>query len=87
MKTTISIITIIILFLFISQTTIQWKPFKISLENTRITIGFLLIISGLVFIYSAGRVEGYKKGIDNAIDMLEKYRIEIKNQSENEKNN
>lgn len=72
MKTeiTIAVILLVLGFLFISQVSINIKPFSISLPYWHRALGVVLIVAGCL-VYNIGEnVAGYKKGLDNGMEIV-----------------
>lgn len=72
MKTeiTIAVILLVLGFLFISQVSINIKPFSISLPYWHRALGVVLIVAGCL-VYNIGEnVAGYKKGFDNGMEIV-----------------
>lgn len=63
MKTVITIILVVVAMLFIANTTIEIKPFKISFERPYVAIGFLFLFLGLALIQFQSDRDGYKRGL------------------------
>lgn len=63
MKVTFSIIGLVVILIFLANTSIQFKPFKISFETPWLAIGMLLIFIGIGFIQVQPHSDAYKKGL------------------------
>ena len=57
MKLTIYLICLIGLLLFLSRPTISFEPFSIKFEKLWSSIGYILIILGIIFIEIQGDIE------------------------------
>jgi uncharacterized membrane protein YhdT len=88
MKLAIGIIAIIVVLAFLANTTIQFKPFKITFETPLLAIGMLFIFIGIVFIqiqphtdaYARGLKDGSKSAHEAAIEAAKQIIIESKKQ-------
>lgn len=71
----------IITMLFMGNTNISFKPFSISIPYWHRAVGVVLIVSGLM-VYNIGeKASGYKKGLDDCLEIVLKT---IKEKSNNE---
>jgi small neutral amino acid transporter SnatA (MarC family) len=80
MKTTISIIIIVISLIFLANTTIQFKPFKISFGTPSLAIGVFLIIIGIVFIMAQSDANTYQKGLNKGAEIEHEAALEVARQ-------
>jgi len=72
MKAVLTIVVWVVLFLIIGDTTIQLKPFKISIVHWYRPVAIVFMILALI-IYTAGeRARGYKDGLKYGINEIEK---------------
>lgn len=67
----ISIILLIIVFLFASSTVITLKPFSIKCTDIYSGIGIFLMIIGIVCISTNSYRKGIRKGVDDTINVVE----------------
>lgn len=66
-------VILIICLLFFGNTTIQFNPFKITIEKWWIPLGYLLMILGFC-VYTIGEQKHhYKKGINDTIETITKH--------------
>lgn len=63
MKTAISIIILLAVFLYIADTTIQIKPFKISFGNLSYGIACILFMLSFAFMSYSISKKAYEKGL------------------------
>jgi len=78
MKTTISIITIIVIFFYIADTNIQFRPFKVTFGSLTSALAWVFfLISFLLMTYSihskaykTGFEKGFESGKDLTIEVL-----------------
>jgi len=72
MKTIINYIIIALLFIYLSDIEITWKPFKIQLNGWRRLLGWGFMISSILMLSYENSKEdyfkGYKKGMDRGWD-------------------
>lgn len=66
MKTTMTILIVIIMFLLIAKTKISFSPFEITMRDWRFAVGFFLILLGIGFIYR----DAYRAGVTHAYNLL-----------------
>ena len=84
MKTIISIAVIIASLLLISQLTIQFKPFSISLPYWHRGVGLLLVILGFL-VYNIGEhSKGYAEGLTQGYELTIKTIKEMYKDKQNE---
>lgn len=76
MKTSIIIsvlLLFILMFLFFGQVSISFKPFSISLPYWHRAVGITLVVIG-VCVYNIGEhSSGYKKGLNDGVELTIKY--------------
>ena len=75
MKTSIiiSAVLFILMFLFFGHASISFKPFSISLPYWHRAVGITLVVIG-VYVYNIGEHKsGYKKGLDDGVELTIKY--------------
>lgn len=75
MKTSIIILFVLFIFMLLSfgQVSISFKPFSISIPYWHRAVGFVLVISGIL-VYNIGEHSaGYKKGLNDGVDLVIKY--------------
>lgn len=75
MKTSIiiSLVLFILMFLFFGHLTISFKPFSISLPYWHRAVGITLVVIG-VCVYNIGEhSSGYKKGLNDGVELTIKY--------------
>lgn len=73
MKALIYLLVLIALFAFLANTSIEFKPFKISFASPYYAIGTLVIIIGMAFIKYQGEVDGIKKTMDKITEIVDKH--------------
>lgn len=79
MKTAITIILGISLFLYVSGLTITTNPFRISLPTWYRAVALILIVSGLI-LYSIGEyVKGYKDCQNKYSEMFDRVINKLEN--------
>ncbi|MDE6492469.1 MAG: hypothetical protein K2L37_04900 [Lactobacillus sp.] len=81
MKTSIiiSIVFFILLFLFAGHVSISFKPFSISLPYWHRAVGITLVVIG---VNIGEHKSGYKKGLDDGVELTIKYAKEKINNNE-----
>lgn len=75
MKTSIiiSAVLFILMFLLFGHASISFKPFSISLPYWHRAVGITLVVIG-VCVYNIGEHKsGYKKGLDDGVELTLKY--------------
>ena len=74
MVTIITIILVIVWLFLLAGTTITFKPFSFSMPNWMNMVGWVLLLLGITFLgvneNLKGYKEGYKKGSDDAIELV-----------------
>lgn len=80
MRTTIEIILICFCFIWISQPTLSWPPFKIQFDKPYLAIGCFLIMVGIVFIILQGHTEAYSIGLKKGCEIEREAAIEVAKQ-------
>jgi hypothetical protein len=78
-QTTINMLTIffcaivlIAMFFYLSDTTINFSPFKIRLETPLMGLGWVLLGAGTILITTSAHQMGYKQGAHETIAAIEK---------------
>ena len=78
-QTTINMLTIffceivlIAMFFYLSDTTINFSPFKIHLENPLMGLGWAFLGIGAVLLTTSAHQMGYKQGAHETIAAIEK---------------
>lgn len=61
MKLTILIIVFVVMFLFMADTTVTLKPFKIEFRSLLYALGYMMAMAGFLMVYSAGINKGKEK--------------------------
>lgn len=72
MKTSIiiSVVCFIVLFLLFGQVSISFKPFSVSIPYWHRSVGFVLVIVGIL-VYNIGEhTSGYKKGLNDGVELV-----------------
>ena len=75
MKTSIIILIVffILMILSLGQVSISFKPFSISLPYWHRSVGITLVVIG-VCVYNIGEhSSGYKKGLNDGVELVIKY--------------
>lgn len=74
-KIIINVVFLLIILFIISDGKIEFKPFKISLPGYMNFIAALCFGIGIIIVsyvnYEKGRKQGYKKGAEDAIELIE----------------
>lgn len=70
MKLLSYILVLAFIFLLLCRTEIKVNPFSIHLEGWRNAVGWILIITGTMFLNEDSRIKGYKEGITDSIECL-----------------
>lgn len=66
------IVLLVVLLLFVGRTEISFSPFRFSIERPFLVAGLVLaIIAGYCF-YFDGYADGYIKGCDKVLNLMEK---------------
>lgn len=66
------VVVLLICFLFFGNTTIQFNPFKITIEKWWIPLGYLLMILGFCIYFVGEQKYYYKKGVKDTIETITK---------------
>lgn len=72
MKTSIIILFVLFIFMLLlfGQVSISFKPFRISIPYWHRAAGFVLVIAGIL-VYNIGEhSSGYKKGLNDGLDLV-----------------
>lgn len=75
MKIILFVFVLIIAAVFISHTTIEFRPFHISCRYWYRGVGFILFLAGLTMMhvgdYQIGYEKGFKEGVDEIMKLIE----------------
>jgi hypothetical protein len=71
-------IVIILLFIFIAQTSISFQPFKVEFKSFYSAIGWIFIIVGVSFISHQERVDTTQKLFNEIEKIMEKFPKDMK---------
>jgi amino acid transporter len=76
MKIAILIIVTVLAFFYVAGTSVQFNPFKISINKPYEAIGFVCVAIAFVCFhiqsYDTGYKAGYKKGVKEVIEEVKK---------------
>jgi L-lactate permease len=81
MKTTFYIILIVVSLLFLANTTIQFKPFKITFDTPFLAIGVFCMMIGIVFVMIQSDANTYQRGLDKGCEISREAAKEVIKQS------
>jgi len=84
MKATIEIVLILFCFIWISQPTLSWPPFRIHFDKPLLAIGCFLIMAGIVCLILQGHTEAYSRGLKKGCEIEREAAIEAARQIINE---
>lgn len=73
MKTALFLIAIVILFLLVSGISIKLNPFKVTLHDWKLGVGWLLVVIGLTMVTAyhteKAEINGYKQAIKDIYEL------------------
>jgi len=84
MKTTITILIAIAIFLYLSKVSISFNPFKVRFEDLSMAFAWLLFFASVGFyahsIADKEYKKGYSKGLDRGIEISREVSVEAAKQ-------
>lgn len=87
MKTAFGIIGIIVCLLMLANTSIQFKPFKVTFDTPFLAIGMAFIFVGIGFIQVQPHASAYQKGLDRGSEIAREAAMEVVRQTIEESKN